>query len=285
MSKVYLYSTICQNKNDLSLHEPSVYKWQKCHSMEVDEVIYEENLSGKTYEDLRLGKELLPSMVAGDVLVLPETGNLGGSVIEVGRVILEELAPRKIRVIFVDLDIDLRCDDPSEKDRQILDKFFFATNLDKTLTSERTKIALRIRKRNGIKLGGVLENYKLGLAAKGKEQLRVEARKRGAARTESFLIKPETQALIQALRETFPLCCWDEDISSWNWIGVNVKNNSALMMLKCLRKSKEKSNNSLFVSWDFSNLLDPVTRKKLYQAVNTLKRSASNMRHNSTPKN
>jgi len=275
MSKVYLYSRVSTEQQSLEQQERTVYEWLKAHNMKVDEVVSDEGISGGvSYQERGLGKVILPKIKEGDMLIVSEISRLGRSMFDLSKLINEELKPRKVRLVVVGMGIDLDCSKMTAIDELILSNFSFAAQLEKQLISERTLSALQVKKQQGIKLGGASEIYKANRAAKSKETLVSEERRRASARTKSFLQRPDSVAFLKVIRRTFPQCCNGDDIAKWNWCGVNYKSANITKMAMIMRDFKEM-NSSLFASWDLSDITSKETKRKVTTYVNTFKRSAS----------
>jgi DNA invertase Pin-like site-specific DNA recombinase len=69
----------------------------------------------------------------------------------ISELIHKELKPRKIRLVCVNMGIDLNCAKMTAIDELIISNFSFAAQLEKQLISERTRSALCIKKAYGIK--------------------------------------------------------------------------------------------------------------------------------------
>lgn len=113
-----------------------------------DIVITEEGISGGvTYKKRKLGTDALPLLEAGDMLIVAEISRLGRSMSDLNKLINDELKPRKIRLVIVQMGIDLDCGNIKAMDEMILFAFSFAAQLEKELIQERTKSALEVKKK------------------------------------------------------------------------------------------------------------------------------------------
>lgn len=68
----------------------------------------------------------------------------------------DELKPRKIRLVVVQMGLDLNCANLKAMDEMILFAFSFASQLEKELIQERTKSALEVRKQKIEQEGGFI---------------------------------------------------------------------------------------------------------------------------------
>lgn len=146
--KVIEYGRVSTEKQTLEQQNRTVQEWLKRNELKTDIVITEEGISGGvTYKKRKLGTEVLPLLEAGDMLIVAETSRLGRSMSDLNKLINEELKPRKIRLVIVQMGIDLDCGNIKAMDEMMLFAFSFAAQLEKELIQERTKSALEVKKR------------------------------------------------------------------------------------------------------------------------------------------
>lgn len=153
--KVIEYGRISTEKQTLEQQNRTVQEWLTRNGLKADIVITEEGISGGiTYKKRKLGTEVLPLLEAGDMLIVAEISRLGRSMSDLNKLINDELKPRKIRLVIVQMGIDLDCGNIKAMDEMILFAFSFAAQLEKELIQERTKSALEVRKRKIEEEGG-----------------------------------------------------------------------------------------------------------------------------------
>lgn len=153
--KVIEYGRISTEKQTLEQQNRTVHEWLTRNGLKADIVITEEGISGGiTYKKRKLGTEVLPLLEAGDMLIAAEISRLGRSMSDLNKLINDELKPRKIRLVIVQMGIDLDCGNIKAMDEMILFAFSFAAQLEKELIQERTKSALEVRKRKIEEEGG-----------------------------------------------------------------------------------------------------------------------------------
>lgn len=153
--KVIEYGRVSTEKQTLEQQNRAVKEWLDRNGLRADVVITEEGISGGvTYKKRKLGTEALPMMEAGDMLIVAEISRLGRSMSDLNKLINDELKPRKIRLVIVQMGIDLDCGNIKAMDEMILFAFSFAAQLEKELIQERTKSALEVRKRKIEQEGG-----------------------------------------------------------------------------------------------------------------------------------
>lgn len=258
MSRVYLYSRVSTSDQSLAQQERTVYEWLHRHDMEVSKVYSDEGVSGGvSYKDRKLGKEVLPVMRAGDMLIVSEISRLGRSMFDLSKLIHEELKPRKIRLVVVGMGLDLRCDNLTAMDELILNNFSFAAQLEKQLISERTKSALAVKKSQGVKLGAsspkYIDNYnKLTETQKLTRNMRKGVMKRMRHQQSKDFI-----AFKKILKKVFPEYTKSEDVKDWMWGYINMKKENREKVFELMKDFKDlDSTGRLFKKFDFENDMD-----------------------------
>lgn len=155
--KVIEYGRVSTDKQTLEQQNRTVKEWLSRNGLKADIVVTEEGISGGvTYKKRKLGTEVLPLMEAGDMLIVAEISRLGRSMSDLNKLIIDELKPRKIRLVIVQMGIDLDCGNIKAMDEMILFAFSFAAQLEKELIQERTKSALDVRKKKIAEEGGFI---------------------------------------------------------------------------------------------------------------------------------
>ncbi len=252
MCRVFLYSRVSTSQQTLAQQERTAYEWLNAHHMKVDEVVSDEGISGGvSYKERNLGKILLPKMVEGDLLIVSEISRLGRSMFNLSELIHKELKPRKIRLVCVNMGIDLNCAKMTAIDELIISNFSFAAQLEKQLISERTLSALEVKRKQGIKFGAASDKYKANREKKDKNILKYEYMEKGRMKRERWQSKKETQMFAQIIRKEFPDHCTSDDITKWEWLGISCKRPHLDRMLASMAEYKS-IDRSLFVKWDFS---------------------------------
>lgn len=273
MCRVFLYSRVSTDQQTLAQQERTVYEWLNAHQMKVDRVVSDEGVSGGvSYVDRKLGKELLPMTVEGDMIIVSEISRLGRSMFDLSKLIHTELKPRKLRLVVVSMGIDLNCAKMTAIDELILNNFSFAAQLEKQLISERTLSALAVKRKQGVKFGAASDIYQQNRNNKSKDVLLMECRRRGETKTRRFLEKKDTVAFIKVLRKCFPEHTQGE-LTEWNWKGINTKDGVRQVVLGLMRDFKELDS-TIFVRWQLENLDEVKLQYQLANMITSIKRSA-----------
>lgn len=273
MCRVFLYSRVSTSAQTLAQQERTVYEWLKTHNMKVDEIVSDEGVSGGvSYEDRNLGKVLLPRTKEGDMIIVSEVSRLGRSMFNLSELIHKELKPRKIRLVCVNMGIDLNCSKMTAIDELIISNFSFAAQLEKQLISERTLSALAVKRKQGVKFGAASETYKQNYNNKSMEEKVKCHRKKGQTKTERYLTSRDVTAFIRVLKTQFPESTQGE-ITEWDWDGINTKDGVRQPILQMMNNIHEIDNN-VFRKWNFSDIESVALQRKLSQYIYGLRRSA-----------
>lgn len=274
MCKVYLYSRVSTDQQTLAQQERTVYEWLNAHHMKVDRIVSDEGVSGGvSYADRKLGKELLPMTVEGDMIIVSEISRLGRSMFDLSKLIHTELKPRKLRLVVVSMGIDLNCAKMTAIDELILNNFSFAAQLEKQLISERTLSALAVKKAQGVKLGAASPIYQERYKLKSSEERVMEHRKKGVTKNSRFLQKKDTVAFLKVLTKVFPDACVGEP-TEWKWNLINTKEASREKIIEVMNTFKE-IDPTLFPKWNISGdeAMSTKTQVKMANQITTLRRS------------
>lgn len=274
MCKVFLYSRVSTSQQTLAQQERTAYEWLNAHHMKVDEVVSDEGISGGvSYTDRKLGKELLPMTVEGDMIIVSEISRLGRSMFDLSKLIHTELKPRKLRLVVVSMGIDLNCAKMTAIDELILNNFSFAAQLEKQLISERTLSALAVKKAQGVKLGAASDKYRINYNNKDYQMKLQSHRKKGVTKNARFLEKKDTVAFLKVLSKVFPDACVGEPVN-WQWNLINTKESSREKIIEVMNTFKE-IDPTLFPKWNLSGdeAMSTKTQVKMANQITTLRRS------------
>ena len=153
-AKVVVYERVSTDKQETAQQSRTVNAWLKAHGMEATMTVAEEGVSGGvSYKDRKLGKVVLPLLGRGDALVVAEVSRLGRSMSDINKLVNDELKPKGVRLVVVQMGLDLDCANLKAIDEMILFAFGFAAQMEKELIQERTQSAINVRK-DAIKANG-----------------------------------------------------------------------------------------------------------------------------------
>ena len=146
--KIIIYSRVSTEKQTLDQQERTVNEWLEEHNMKATHEVSDEGISGGvTYKDRNLGKVVLPMLERGDILICAEISRIGRSMSDINKFVNDELKPRGVRLVIVQMGIDLDCARLKAIDEMLLFSFSFAAQMEKELIQERTQSALEVRKK------------------------------------------------------------------------------------------------------------------------------------------
>lgn len=280
MCRVFLYSRVSTSQQTLAQQERTAYEWLNAHNMKVDEVVSDEGISGGvSYAERNLGKVLLPKTKEGDMIIVSEISRLGRSMFNLSELIHKELKPRKIRLVCVNMGIDLNCAKMTAIDELIISNFSFAAQLEKQLISERTLSALEVKRKQGVKFGAANETFKANRAKKDKETIKQEYKKMANTKRERFQTSKKATAFLRILQQVFPDATKNEDPRMWDWKAINTKGDSKVLILNMMKTMRDVDETGhLWHKWDF-DAPDEKQQKILSANIASVRRSFTKQRY------
>ena len=274
MCKVFLYSRVSTSQQTLAQQERTAYEWLNAHNMKVDEVVSDEGISGGvSYAERNLGKVLLPKTHEGDMIIVSEISRLGRSMFNLSELIHKELKPRKIRLVCVNMGVDLDCSKMTAIDELIISNFSFAAQLEKQLISERTLSALDVKRKQGVKFGAANEKFQANRANKDKEVLLNQYNKMGNTKRTRFQESRKTQAFLRILQQIFPDATTNEDPHKWEWKLITTKGDNKDNILKMMKTMRDLDDSGhLWHKWDF-DAEERLQQQRLAAHMHSIKRT------------
>lgn len=274
MCKVFLYSRVSTSQQTLAQQERTAYEWLNAHHMKVDEVVSDEGVSGGvSYAERNLGKILLPKTHEGDMIIVSEISRLGRSMFNLSELIHKELKPRKIRLVCVNMGIDLNCSKMTAIDELIISNFSFAAQLEKQLISERTLSALEVKRKQGVKFGAASPVFQANRAKKDKDVLLNQYNKMGNTKRTRFQESKRTQAFLRILQQIFPDATTNEDPHKWEWKLITTKGDNKDNILKMMKTMRDLDDSGhLWHKWDF-DADERLQQQRLAAHMHSIKRT------------
>lgn len=145
--KVYAYLRVSTEHQDFQQQTNTINDFLKHKKLKIDEVYSDEGVSGGvTYKKRKL-YDLLNAMSEGDVLVVSEISRLGRSMSDLNKLVNDDMKVRKLRLIVVNMGLDLDCANLKAIDEMILFAFSFSSQIEKEMIQERTRNALDARRK------------------------------------------------------------------------------------------------------------------------------------------
>lgn len=281
--KVYLYSRVSTSEQTLEQQERTAMEWLNSNHLKIDDVISDEGVSGGvSYADRNLGKVLIPKLQKGDLLIVSEISRLGRSMYDLSKLINTELKERGVRLVIVSMCIDLRCDNLSAIDELILNNFAFAAQLEKQLIKERTTSAMRVKMRQGIKIGRANDNYKID------ERNQVQGRiKASITRLNKTLQSDDFNSFCRIMKRTYKALQDSDDLLSFSGKKYEVlqetDDDKLSGIISMMRYAKE-DNKNLFKDYNLTTD-DLETRKRVRAKIHNTFRTISTYVANKTLNN
>lgn len=142
------YLRVSTSQQDLSKNRSDVIDFARQRGFGAVEFIEETASSRESWKTRSIG-DLIGSLSAGDVLIVPELSRIGRSMMEIMEV-LNQCMQRKIRVYAIKGQWSL---DDTLQSKVLAMAFSIAAEIERDLISARTKEALKARRAAGVRLG------------------------------------------------------------------------------------------------------------------------------------
>ena len=185
---------------------------------------------------------------------------------------LDRLA-RDVEFCFkiVNTGVEIHFTDMLQMNTLLLGVFATVAQYERELTSDRTKKALAVKKKQGCKLGASNPRYQETRNKKPEEERKKEEMQRGKLRTERHLASRESQAFFKVLKMVYPDHTTDADPKNWQWLGIRIRCAYTEKMIETMRNFKEMdSEGRIFQRFDFD---DPLVAKHLRSYLQAFKNS------------
>ena len=145
--KVYAYLRVSTDHQTLAQQTNAINDYIRVKSLQIDEVVTDEGVSGGVTYKKRNLYGLVKEMKQGDVLVVSEISRLGRSMCDLNKLVNDEMKPRKLRLIVVGMGIDMDCAKLKAIDEMLLYSFSFAAQVERELLQERVRNAMEARRK------------------------------------------------------------------------------------------------------------------------------------------
>lgn len=137
----------------------------------------------------------------------------------------------------------------------LLGVFAAVAQYERELTSDRTKKALAVKKKQGCLLGGANPIYKQNRAKKSKEQIKEEHMRKGETKRSRYHDSIDTKTFLRVLKMVQPEHCVADDPKDWEWQGIDTKCGRREQMLTLMKNFQENDEEGrIFRKWDFSDI-------------------------------
>lgn len=216
----YAYIRFSTDKQDERQQMNTIENYLRGKGVLVDKYVKDEGVSGGiTYKKRKLFG-LVQKMKSGDALIVSEASRLGRSMADLNRLVNDELRPKGVRLIIINMGFDVDCSQIKAIDEIMLSFFGFAAQLEKEMIQERTRNGLEARKKAGKQIGGTNELWGKVTGASRKEAVTAAAVASAQARREKAKNDPANIAFKEFMED------WREAGRKLDWEAIAEKLNS-----------------------------------------------------------
>ena len=169
---------------------------------------------------------------------------------------LDRLA-RDVEFCFkvVNTGIEIHFTDMLQMNTLLLGVFAAVAQYERELTSDRTKKALAVKKRQGCLLGGANPIYKQNRERKSEEQIKQEHMRKGETKRSRYHENVDTKTFLRVLKMVQPEHCVADNPKDWEWQGIDTKCGRREQMLTLMKNFQENDEEGrIFKKWDFSDI-------------------------------
>lgn len=191
---------------------------------------------------------------------------------------LDRLA-RDVEFCFkvINTGIDIHFTDMPQLNTLLLGVFASVAQYERELTSDRTKKALAIKKKQGCLLGAANPKYIANKAKKDINEINRINMERGKLKNKRHLESKEAQMFLKALKKAFPEYCEDADFTKWDWkLGLRLRCGKLEKLVEVM-KDIHDVDQTVFAKWDFDS---PLLSRRLRAHLQQFKKSVENYSSN-----
>lgn len=155
MGKIYAYHRFSTDEQDAQSQRNIISKYAESKGLQIDEIISDEGISGSVSYKKRNLSELLSKTKKGDTIIVSEVSRLTrGGIIELSDMIAEFFAPKGLRLIISNVNLDIDCSDMNPLIELQLSMMATFAKIERLNIKNRTKAALEARKKKIEEEGG-----------------------------------------------------------------------------------------------------------------------------------
>lgn len=155
MGKIYAYHRFSTDEQDAQSQRNIIAKYAESKGLQIDEIISDEGISGSVSYKKRNLSELLSKTNKGDTIIVSEVSRLTrGGIIELSDMITEFFAPKGLRLIISNVNLDIDCSDMNPLIELQLSMMATFAKIERLNIKNRTKAALEARKKKIAEEGG-----------------------------------------------------------------------------------------------------------------------------------
>lgn len=155
MGKIYAYHRFSTDEQDAQSQRNIIARYAGSKGLQIDEIISDEGISGSVSYKKRNLSELLSKTNKGDTIIVSEVSRLTrGGIIELSDMIAEFFAPKGLRLIISNVNLDIDCSDMNPLIELQLSMMATFAKIERLNIKNRTKAALEARKKKIEQEGG-----------------------------------------------------------------------------------------------------------------------------------
>lgn len=155
MGKIYAYHRFSTDDQDAQSQRNIIARYAESKGLQIDEIISDEGISGSVSYKKRNLSELLSKTNKGDTIIVSEVSRLTrGGIIELSDMIAESFAPKGLRLIISNVNLDIDCSDMNPLIELQLSMMATFAKIERLNIKNRTKAALEARKKKIEQEGG-----------------------------------------------------------------------------------------------------------------------------------
>ena len=155
MGKIYAYHRFSTDEQDAQSQRNIIAKYAESKGLQIDEIISDEGISGSVSYKKRNLSELLSKTNKGDTIIVSEVSRLTrGGIIELSDMIAEFFAPKGLRLIISNVNLDIDCSDMNPLIELQLSMMATFAKIERLNIKNRTKAALEAKKKKIAEEGG-----------------------------------------------------------------------------------------------------------------------------------
>lgn len=168
---IYGYIRVSTDKQSVESQKNAISRYCIDNKLMIDEW-FSIQISTSKHMEKRLVTELINKLVGGDTIIVTEMSRLGRSMSELFYITDNVLNTKKARIISLNPFMDLNATNVNDIENIIkVTVVKMMSQIEKSMTSERTKEGLRAAKAKGVKLGSQKGKPKKSMYDKDRERI------------------------------------------------------------------------------------------------------------------
>lgn len=187
---------------------------------------------------------------------------------------LDRLA-RDVEFTFkvINTGIDIHFTDMPVVNSMILGVFASVAQYEREMCSSRTKAALAVKKKQGVKLGGSNEKYQENYNKLTDYEKSLRNMKKGELKRQRQHEKPEFIAFKRIIQRVYPEYAASDDVKRWKWGRISMRGENKEKVFQLMRDYQDfDQTGRLFAKFDFENNIG-YCEKRIHSYFQSFRRS------------